>query len=295
MRKQKTPPTNRRPADKTPARAPAFSYYSSRSTAGAKSGRLKQEVKRSLRWQLIPSFIAALVIFGSLVYVSLLDPKPRLAIEDTAGAAMLQDKSVYAAAAQKHLQASIFSRSKLLINTKSIESQLLAEFPELKTVGIAIPIAGRQPIITIKAAEPRLVLTTAEGNYIIDSAGRAVLKVTNLELAAKLGLPSLQDDSGLGVELGRVTLTAHEAGFVSELNHQLGAKSVAVDSMILPTLVNELHLRPKGQPYFVKFNLQGDARQQAGTLLAILARFNREGIKPAEYIDVRVEEKVFYK
>ncbi len=227
--------------------------------------------------------------------MSLLDLKPRLAVENTAGAAMLQDKSVYAAAAQKHLKESIFSRSKLMINTKSIEAELLEEFPELKTVGIAIPITGRQPIVTIKAAEPRLLLTTAGGNYIIDSAGRAILKVTSLDLSSKLALPAVQDDSGLKIELGHVALTAHEAGFISELNHQLSSKSVAVDSMILPTLVNELHLRPKGQPYFVKFNLQGDARQQAGTLLATQERLNHDGIKPAEYIDVRVEEKVFYK
>lgn len=295
LRKQKNQPSNRRPLGKSRPGKTAFSYYASRSPADGKNGRIKKEVRKSLKWQLVPSFIAFFLIAASLVYASILDPNPRLSVEETASAAILSDHSVYIAAAQGYLKESIFSRSKLLVDTKTIESKLLEEFPELRSATITIPLTGRRPILTLKAADPRLLLTTTDGNYIIDSAGWAVLKVADTELSSQLGLPTVQDATSLEINIGQVALTAREAAFISELNHQLAAKAVAIDSIILPPLANELHLRPTGQPYFVKFNMLEDARQQAGAFLATQARLERDGLRATEYIDVRVEEKAFFK
>lgn len=295
MKTQKNTPPNRRPVNRNSAPSPAFSYYGNRVSGTGPAAGIKKKVKRSLKWQYLPSYIALAVILGSLVYASGLDMKPRVELAENTSTVLLRPTDSYQQAAERQLKRSVFNRSKLLINTKSIEAALMTEFPELKTVGLTIPLTNRQPILKLKSVEPRLMLITTSGRFVIDERGRAVAKVDTDEMAAALNLPPFQDQSGLAVSLGEVTLASREVAFISELTYQLRNKAADVESMVLPPLLNEVHLGIKNQPYYVKFNMLGDARLQAGTFIAAKARLESQGIKPAEYIDVRVDEKVFYK
>ncbi len=66
--------------------------------------------------------------------------------------------------------------------------------------------------------------------------------------------------------------------------------------MTLPVGTSELDVRLAGQPYSVKFNLEsGTARQQAGTFLATESKLKSQNVTPAEYIDVRVDGRAYYK
>lgn len=295
MKKNKQLPTSRRPIEKAPASTKAFSYYSNRSSTDSNTGsRLKKEARKGLQWQLVPSFIAVLAIFVSLVYVSTLTTSPRLSVKGP-DSVLLRDQDDYTDAAQELLQESVFSRSKLSINTKSIERKMLERFPELRTVGITLPLTGRRPIVTVEAVEPRLALRTTEGVYILDNRGRAVFKALSDDLVNQQSLPVVLDETGLEIVIGNVALSSRDTAFITELHHQLSDKKISVASLVLPPIVNELHLRILDEPYYVKFNMLGDARLQAGSLIAIREKLQGDGVKPSEYIDVRVEEKVFYK
>jgi hypothetical protein len=70
---------------------------------------------------------------------------------------------------------------------------------------------------------------------------------------------------------------------------------VSVSSLTLPKTAQELDLRTKDRPYYVKFYLGGDALLQAGQFLATRRQFDTSNTQPAEYLDVRVEGKIFYK
>jgi len=54
-------------------------------------------------------------------------------------------------------------------------------------------------------------------------------------------------------------------------------------------------VKVKGVPYNVKFNLMGDARAEAGTYLAVKQRLEAGHVTPGSYIDVRVDERAYYK
>jgi uncharacterized Ntn-hydrolase superfamily protein len=56
-----------------------------------------------------------------------------------------------------------------------------------------------------------------------------------------------------------------------------------------------LHLRIEGKAYLVKFNLRGDAREEAGAFLAVKQHLERAGKTPEQYIDVRVDNKTYYR
>jgi hypothetical protein len=50
-----------------------------------------------------------------------------------------------------------------------------------------------------------------------------------------------------------------------------------------------------GAGYFVKFNLHGDAREEAGSYLAVKDYLASNQKTPGEYVDVRVENRAYYK
>jgi hypothetical protein len=50
-----------------------------------------------------------------------------------------------------------------------------------------------------------------------------------------------------------------------------------------------------GVGYFVKFNLHGNAREEAGAFLAVKEYLESSHKTPGEYVDVRVENRAYYK
>jgi hypothetical protein len=54
-------------------------------------------------------------------------------------------------------------------------------------------------------------------------------------------------------------------------------------------------VRLPGQKYHLKFSMLTDPRQAVGSYLAIRDKLAKENATPSEYIDLRTDEKVFYK
>jgi hypothetical protein len=104
------------------------------------------------------------------------------------------------------------------------------------------------------------------------------------------------DKSGFRVEPEKQALSSADVGFIRTVKAQLAARHVGISSMDLPAGTSELDVHINGDPYFVKFNLEsGTARQQSGTFLATRAELKRRHSVPAQYIDVRVDGRAYYK
>jgi len=277
--------------------ANVFSYHASRSRAEVSVGRnIAPRQNQRSRWKYLPSYIALAAIAISLIYVSTLDTNPRIIItgpeEDKT---ILQATAAYQKAAQEELRRSISSRSKLMINTNIIASRLKKRFPELNEIAVTIPIGARRPIIELQPAHPTILLTSRSGTFVLDDNGRALIESNRLITVGSLELPVVTDESSLSVKPGSVVFPSGTGKFIEQVITQLQAKSLVIETITLPIVANELHIRLQGKGYFVKFNMSGDARLQAGTLIAVKEKLEAEKKTPAEYIDVRVEEKAFYK
>lgn len=291
-RRQKQIP-GRKPSQARGSSTPVFSYYASRSDNSVTTGRHKP--KHNFQLKLIPTYVALITIFFSIIYVATLSTDPRIVPHGHDDSVVLQSTEIYRYAAQELLGGSVFNYSKLLINTREIERKIQDQFPELVGVSITVPLISRRPIVAIEPATPALVLATKNGNYVIDQQGVAILKPSNLDAFVSLELPRISDESDLDPETGKQSLPSDDVRFITEIARQLMAKNLELESMTLPAIANELHVKIKGEGYVVKFNLQGDPRLQAGTYLAVKERLARDGVKPSEYVDVRVEEKAFYR
>lgn len=306
IRKTKTPVTSARQRQSrlSSEKPSAFSYYSRRSEQMVQTGRQiarsetaqkTRNVSRYWRQRFGFAVLLASATF-SLVYVSTLTTEPKIeTVNSAAGRAVMQDESVYRAAANEFLEASVFNQNKITISTTGLASQLMQKFPELAQVQVGLPLLNHRVSVVLVPSEPILILATTNGSYALDAGGTALSTGAQLAKLSELNLPLVTDESSLEVQLRQQALSSGDVLFISTVLAQLEAQNIEVTSLSLPAGLRQLDVRLKGEPYFVKFNLASDSsKQQVGTLIAVYDRLKQQGITPGQYIDVRVDGRAYY-
>lgn len=240
------------------------------------------------------SVLAIFILF--MLSVGLSSTPKIVILGDASNTFALQDTIVYKKAAHRLFGASIANNNKLTINTESVATQLKQQFPEVHAVSISLPFFGRQPTVYIQPATPQVVLATPNGQFILDSNGRALVLATSATVMPEdRPVPIVTDQSGLTFKKGDVALSSKSVSFITEIAGQLEAKQIKTETWTLPSAASELDVKVSGQPYTIKFNLQGEAREQAGTFLAARDQLIRQGETPSSYVDVRVAGRAYYK
>lgn len=304
FKKKQTPINAGRTRTTQPAqRGAVFSYANSRSIRPGATGRdiseQKPEVaRRSPRFPLLrraPALVS--VLAGCIVLIALLQLGSNarvVTVGAASGKVFLRDHKVYEAAAHDAFS-SLLNSNKLTVDTHGIATNLRKQFPELAVVSVSLPIVGNRPEVYIQPATPKMILATQGGMYLLDSAGRALITTNQITDLEKLQVPVVTDQSDLPVKVGEAVLPQDTVAFISEVTGQLQAKQVVITSLTLPAGTNELHTRIDGVGYSIKFNMYGQAKEQVGAYLAVKEYLESQGKAPSEYVDVRVENKVYYK
>lgn len=299
-KKQSKKPVRRMPGAIEQKKSDVFSYYSNRSNVNntsspAREGRGVLPTPGWQKWRYLPSYLAFVAVLVSIVYLLSVDVNPKIVVPVSNTPGLLREQNVYQQAAQDILKSSIFNRSKITIDTLGVQREFERQFPEIEAASILLPITARRPVITLQPAEPALIIVTSGKQHIVDAHGRVILAASEATKAATAGLPVVVDESGLPAELGQTVLPRATSDFIITLVAQLQAKKLVVQSLTLPTLANELHIRIADQPYVLKFNTLNDARTSAGTFLALKLKLDADKTTPSEYIDLRVEERAYYR
>jgi hypothetical protein len=286
-----------------------FSYYAARSQADFNTGRETVQEKPPLRrlptrFQRLrkhsPWLLGTLLLLGLVVYELQLSTTAKVvSLAHSSDAPFLQDSKIYQQAAGQMFAEAASNRNKLTVNVADIAARLQQRFPELQEVSISLPIIGDTPTIYVKPAAPAMVLAARNGTFIVDENGRALAEATAGTNLRRLQVPSVTDQSGLDVKLGKQVVPRSAAAFINTVSTQLQAQKIGVQSMTLPVAAGELDVYITGKPYFVKFNIQKGSDDsslvQVGTLIALLRKLEREGNSPSQYVDVRLEGRAYYK
>jgi hypothetical protein len=283
--------------------ATSFGYRRARPTdeASQKPPKKRQlsvpSIGRFLWLHRLAHLILLVAIVSSAVNILTLSSSPKiLPLSSGDSATFLHDQSAYQQAAEQLLARSFWNRNKITINTTQISEQLVAQFPELSSANVTLPLLAHRPIVYVEASQPALILATNGGSFVLDSRGKALLLSSQLPTGKHLDIPLVSDQSGVTVKLNHQALSSGYVSFIQTVTAQLDAKHLSISSMTLPPEANELDVWLTGQPYYIKFNLQQQdhARQQVGTFLAVLSQLQGQGITPAQYIDVRVDGRAYY-
>jgi cell division septal protein FtsQ len=280
-----------------------FSYHSSRAPRPGPAGRQQEPpapaaARRKKPFSMLNRGPVTLILLAGIVLAGLnmyLNDKPDVVLISTDRSVIfLQAQQKYEVAAREAVSKSFLSRSKLTINATRIADDLQSQFPELAHVTVSLPLAGNRIKVYIEPSAPQLLLSSNSELYVVDTAGRALILAKYVSHVERLGLPVVTDESALPVILGKPTLPSSTVSFVTEVVGQLKAKKIQAASLTLPQGTSELDVRVVGAPYFIKFNLRGDARAEAGVYLAVKGQLERDRKTPAAYVDVRVDDRAYY-
>lgn len=301
-KKQKMDPNQRRRPAGT-SQPGVFSYYAQRSGAPAvnpeNTGRRAEAVpffkRLNLRLGYLPSYIALVAVIVAVLYSFWLQPVPRISVISQSGT-VYRDSKLYQDEIENIWRSSLLNQTKLTVRSGTIRNDILARFGELADVQIELPLLGRRPAITLTPAKPAMQLISSNGIFYVSSTGRVMAETTDVTQNELGALPLVRDEGGLNAEVGKIVIPEQQAVFLQKLYAQLTAAKVQVQSITLPgNAANEADVRITGTNYYIKFSTDTDPRQAVGTYLAARDKLEADGATPAEYIDIRVEEKVFYR
>lgn len=245
------------------------------------------------RFGLVIVLVVAVISIGNILVVS---PDPKIVPVSSEGAVFLKDQSVYGAEASK-LLSGFWNRNKITIDTNSIIKQMKQKFPELTDVSVVLPLVGHRPVVYIQPTKADIIYKSVTGEgYVMDENGRILAKVDDSVNLEDQTTTTVIDKSGIVVKLGQQALSSADVSFIDNVSYQLSKSGFTVDHFVLPAGTRELDGYLGGIKYFVKFNLEdGDGRQQAGSFIALAKQLQKQGITPAEYVDVRVSGRAYYK
>lgn len=305
QREERTP--RRRPDISADRARPAFSYHAQRQRSEDGSARDRVRLDDSVRFDIgwrhkvraiisgnITWALATAALIGILCINSFVSTgNPKVVIHGTPEQRILLDKtSAYTAEAGKILTSSPLYRLKLTADADGFNAVFTKKHPEIASARLEMPLVGQRPVVHITPAVPALEFVSSRGEaYIVDNTGRTIQAAQ----PGALTIPRVQDQSSLQVRKGLQALSSHDVSFVVRLHNQLSTKGVEVSGYIIPPASRQLIVQVKGKPYTVKFTFEHDVLQQAGALVATLEKLDGMKVTPAEYIDVRVGDRVYYK
>lgn len=307
MLKKRPKDSDRRPrvVQSTQRSGQVFSYHANRSVRDTSQMRdvslagqegLPASRKRTFLWLNRLPRIAALLLFIVIAAFCLqISSEARVVpVSTSAGEVFLRDAEVYNDAARNAFRSAANS-NKITVNAEKITTDMQQQFPELKAVSISLPFIGNKPTVYIQPAVPKLILVAKDGMFVLDANGRALITGNQVLKLEELEIPVVTDESDVRMKVGDIVLPRSAVAFVSEVVGQLRSKGIAPSSLKLPPGTNELHMGLQGVGYYIKFNIHGDAREEAGRYLAAREYLQFQKKLPGEYIDVRTENRVYYR
>lgn len=287
----------KRPENTTQPGSPksVFSYYgkSGPPRSGERTEPTAMHTSSKGRGRALPALIVVVIISSVLLSLTL-STRPSISFVD-GQQAVYKNAGEYEAAAQAILSSQLSNQTKLTINTKNVERLMLEKFPELAAAAIRLPVVGRRASLVLELRSPAALLVASSRTYVLDASGQVVSDLQGLSPSARANLPAVVDESGFDLKPGDYAVTSETVNFIVAATAQLKAQNIVVTKLTLPPLANQLNITIKDAPYYIKTDVSGDPRLQIGSFLAVRDKLSAEKITPGEYIDVRVEEKVFYK
>jgi hypothetical protein len=275
------------------AKKPPLTFYRSADPAHEGSPFRQKELHPAvgkLR-SFFAAFLDAVIIIALLVllaYSLIIRPDARVQLNSE----LFHSAAEYQAAANKILKGIKYS-NKISFSEQDAAAKLEKQFPEIASVHIELPIISQTPVVHLKIASPSFVIISKGHSFIVDSEGVAVADAANFPKAD--GLIKVDDQTGFADQLGKQVMSSSSVQFINAVANQSKHANVPISSLTLPNAAQELDLRTSDRPYYVKFFLGGDSTLQSGQFLATRHQFDTTNSQPAEYLDVRVSGKIFYK
>lgn len=243
---------------------------------------------RRLRKNWFIAFVSV-VLAVTGVYIVTLSAAPNIEITGT----KYRTEAQYLDKTQAVLQANMLNRVKPTLQRAKIEQELKKQFPEAKSITVTAPLLGRRAVVAITMDEPAAVLKQANSqDLIISQRGRLLL--TANQSSATTDLPVITNESTVAGKEGEQFLRPDDMKSLLQVFEQIELSGSSA-SYIVPIQPREfIMIEPGRGAYQVRFLFGDTVLDQFGSLRAAQKKLQELGQTPAQYIDVRLANKVFY-
>lgn len=195
---------------------------------------------------------------------------------------------------------SIKNKSKFTLNSSSLEAEIKKKFPEVSNAVVVTPLAGRRLQVGISLEKPlaRLQQPLNNSQAILSSTGSVVIEDSATVINERFAdYPSISIPN-INYSVGDQILTSSEASLIRLLISELDGSEpyrYKVKSLEYDVQKREIRLRFENVGFFARLTPERGAREQVGALVSSLKSLTNQGGLPSEYIDVRVDDRVFVK
>lgn len=205
---------------------------------------------------------------------------------------------LYRVYVQDYVNSNVPLKQSWLFDKQAASNSFKREFPEVKSVTFrSRSLISTTLVMEIEYRKPIYTWTSLGEKHFVDKEG--VLFTKNMYNALDLSkLPFIEDQGGAAAKDGQRVLTASVVEQIAAIYSSLPplfGKEARVEKVVLPTATREIQVYIAGLPYRIKMSTERAIEDQTGELRQIVGYLNAGGTVPAEYVDIRVANKVFYK
>jgi cell division septal protein FtsQ len=176
----------------------------------------------------------------------------------------------------------------ITFNNGDFVSKLQQDDPLLRDVSVRRHWPGTI-VITATLKQPSLGWNTGDQNYVLDRDGTVIAQG-----AAPAGMPTVVDGSNVPVQIGQRAVSAHFVEFVGQMVPGLAGQGIGATRLdIKDTTLDLAATTNKG--YRILFDTGRGASEELADLTSVTKLLATQKRTPAEYIDLRIAGKAYYK
>ncbi|MDO4773729.1 MAG: hypothetical protein Q4A37_01220 [Candidatus Saccharibacteria bacterium] len=250
------------------------------------SARLLSHMTTQRRTKLLRA--AAITIAILIAATALLTQIAGTITVQTPDAASAKHTDRYTAILQRYYTGRPSERFLPLLQANELKSFFLEHAPEVKTIRVESRgvLAAR---LKLTFRQPLAQWSSGQHTYFVDDDG--VTFERNY-----FATPSVivKDQSGIPASAGQEVINRQFLGFLGQAVAQLQQRHMKVTEAVLPPhTVRQLELKVEGLPYAIKMTAERGAKAQVKQAMRAIAFLKKHQRTPS-YIDVRVDQRVFY-
>lgn len=224
-----------------------------------------------------------LILFGGLIYLIVFSGLLNIKNINISG---YKNDTTVREMIDEEISKNIFTKNILFFSTRSLKEKLKGD-PNIKSVKISKKYPSSLTV-AIEEARPAIIWISAGDKYLIDDRGVVIENATDEKL------PEVYDASNIKVRAGERVASPTFIKFINEIT--VGFETATGTRLIKITLfdiIEDVHVL-SSDGWTAYLNASITASSQLKNLTRIIAEASKEK-KKLQYIDMRLDNKIFYK
>ena len=261
-------------------------------SASLQSPRVQAHNLKRKRRSIRLALISALVLIASLGWLlTQIIVEPKVQIVGTSNDPEVQTAARdYAAAIQDYLSANPLERLAVNINANNLSRAIQSRYPGVSSVSPPAKGALWSADFSVNLRSPVVYWQSGNMKAYVDSTG--VVFERNILGTSVI---AVEDQTGIRASVGNSVISGRFLQFIGKVVGYFKENNFTVNKMILPAnTTRQVLVSLDGVGYSIKMTVDRPAAGQVEDAVRAIRYLTNRGIT-AEYIDVRVSRRAFYK